>query len=92
MKKTRYTPEDFKSKFNVNHGATFGLGSSLWQSNHFRLPLKQKKGNNLYFAGSSSPPGAGVAIILFSEKITADEVMLDDGIKSSSSSIVATLL
>jgi len=43
LTETRYTPEDFKSKFNVNHGATFGLGSSLGQSNHFRLPLKKKR-------------------------------------------------
>ncbi len=84
MTEIHYTPEDFKSKFNACRGVTFCLRPTLWQSNHFRPQVKQKKVNNLYFAGSSVHPGAGVPIVLTSGKIAADEVMLDDGIKFSS--------
>lgn len=81
VSETIYTPKDFESQFNAYRGATFGLRPTLWQSNHFRPQVKQRKIDHLYFAGSSIHPGAGVPTVLTSGKIAADEVMLDDNIQ-----------
>lgn len=72
------TPLDFRDRFNAYNGACFGLQPSLLQSNHFRPQAKAKNCENLYFAGSSTHPGAGVPIVLVSGKIAADELKLDD--------------
>lgn len=78
ISETVMTPKDFEEKFNAYNGATFGLRPTLTQSNHFRPQAKAKQCDNLYFAGSSTHPGAGVPIVLLSAKITAEELMLDD--------------
>lgn len=72
------TPEDFKTRFNAHHGATFGLAPTLAQSNYFRPHNKSNSCENLYFTGSSVHPGAGVPIVLTSAKLTASELMKDD--------------
>lgn len=64
-----YTPNNFESNFNAMNGATFGLAPTLLQSNYFRPHNKFKYCENLYFAGSSVHPGAGVPIALTSAKI-----------------------
>lgn len=64
-----YTPNNFESNFNAMNGATFGLAPTLLQSNYFRPHNKFKYCENLYFAGSSVHPGAGVPIALTSGKI-----------------------
>lgn len=77
------TPIDFKEKFNAYNGACFGLRPNLLQSNHFRPQAKAKNCENLYFAGSSTHPGAGVPIVLMSAKIATEELILDDrGVKA----------
>lgn len=73
-----FTPKDFEQMFNLKHGATFGLRPTLKQSNYFRPQTKSKYVNNLYFAGSSNHPGAGVPIVLQSAKIATDDIIKDD--------------
>jgi phytoene desaturase len=72
-----YTPNTFKDNFNLNFGATFGLRPSLFQSLYFRPQATYKKIKNLYFAGSSNHPGAGVPIVLMSAKIAVNEIVRD---------------
>lgn len=72
-----FTPDDFESKFNLKHGATFGLKPTLLQSNYFRPQNKSRYVNNLYFAGSSNHPGAGVPIVLTSAKLAVNEILKD---------------
>ncbi len=72
------TPIDFKNKFNAYNGATFGIQPTLRQSNHFRPQAKAKKCENLYFAGSSTHPGAGVPIVMESGKICSEELRRDN--------------
>ena len=74
------TPKDFEGRFNAYNGATFGLAPTLFQSNYYRPHNKASHCENLYFVGSSVHPGAGVPIVLTSAKLTANEVMKDDGI------------
>ena len=63
--------------FNAFFGATFGLRPTLMQSNSFRPQPKAVRYDNLYFAGSSNHPGAGVPIVLMSAQIAAQEVLRD---------------
>ena len=72
-----FTPADFKESFNLMNGATFGLKPTLFQSNNWRPQAKARKIENLYFAGSSNHPGAGVPIVLTSAKIAAEEIQRD---------------
>ncbi|EDP69180.1 phytoene dehydrogenase [Carnobacterium sp. AT7] len=82
VSETYMTPLDFEEKFNAYNGACFGLRPNLLQSNHFRPQAKAKNCENLYFAGSSTHPGAGVPIVLLSAKIAVGELLLDDrGVK-----------
>lgn len=74
-----YSPNDFESKFNLQFGATFGLRPTLMQSNYYRPQNKFKYLNNLYSAGSSNHPGAGVPIVLNSAKLAANELHKDFG-------------
>lgn len=59
------------------NGATFGLKPTLFQSNNWRPQAKAKRIENLYFAGSSNHPGAGVPIVLTSAKIAVEEIQRD---------------
>ncbi|WP_204201139.1 phytoene desaturase family protein [Mammaliicoccus sciuri] len=72
-----YTPKDFEGDYNAKFGAAFGLMPTLAQSNYYRPPNVSRDYKNLYFAGASVHPGAGVPIVLTSAKITVD-AMLED--------------
>lgn len=72
-----FTPHDFEEKFNAYNGSTFGLAPTLLQSNYYRPHNKSSKCQNLYFAGSSVHPGAGVPIVLTSGKLAAEEIFRD---------------
>lgn len=74
---TVYTPNDFQQDYNAKFGAAFGLMPTLAQSNYYRPPNVSRDYKNLYFAGASVHPGAGVPIVLTSAKITV-EAMLED--------------
>jgi phytoene desaturase len=71
------TPATWKTNFNLNHGATFGLKPILTQSNFFRPQSKALPIKNLYFAGSSTHPGAGIPIVMLSAKIVAEVIQKD---------------
>lgn len=72
-----HTPKTFETHYNSFYGATFGLKPTLKQSNYFRPHNKHAKIDNLYFAGASVHPGAGVPIVITSGELTAKEVMRD---------------
>jgi len=73
-----FTPLDFSENFNVSFGATFGLRPTLFQSNNFRPQPKAIRYKNLYFAGSSIHPGAGVPIVLTSAELAVSEILNDE--------------
>ncbi len=77
ISETIFTPLDFESRYNAKFGTAFGLMPTLAQSNYYRPPNVSRDYKDLYFAGASTHPGAGVPIVLTSAKITA-EAMLDD--------------
>jgi phytoene desaturase len=71
------TPKDWQSQFNLQFAATFGLKPILLQSNFFRPQAKALNISGLYFAGTSTHPGAGIPIVMKSAKIVADTIIKD---------------
>jgi phytoene desaturase len=72
-----YSPKTYGYKFNLEYGSTFGLKPTLFQSVYFRPQNKFKTIENLYFAGSSNHPGAGVPIVLASAKLAVNDILKD---------------
>ncbi len=72
------TPQDLKDNFNSYGGTSFGLSTSLTQTNYFRPHLKSDSVKNLYFVGSSVHPGPGVSIVLLSSKLVVQEILKKD--------------
>ena len=77
ISETIFTPKDFEQTFNAKFGTAFGLMPTLAQSNYYRPPNVSRDYKDLYFAGASTHPGAGVPIVLTSAKITVDEIIKD---------------
>lgn len=75
---TSVTPVDFESRFNAYYGAAFGLRPTLKQSNHMRPQVSLKGVKNLYFAGASNHPGAGVPIVLTSAELAYRAIVEDE--------------
>ena len=71
------TPIRFQNELNAQFGATFGLAPTLRQSNYFRPRNVYPYAKNLYFAGSSVHPGAGVPIAITSGKLVHQEILKD---------------
>ncbi len=70
--KHRFYPEDFVSRYNVRHGATFGLAHTLMQSAFFRPPNRHRRHKNVYFVGCSTQPGEGLPPVIASSRIVCD--------------------
>lgn len=71
------TPKDFENRFNGYYGAAFGLRPTLRQSNHMRPQVTLPGMKNLYFAGASNHPGAGVPIVLTSAELAVEAIQSD---------------
>lgn len=72
-------PRDWERQFNLNHGATFGLRTTLSQSLYFRPQATLKPFKNVYFTGSSTHPGPGVPIVLQASKLAVKDILKDHG-------------
>jgi phytoene desaturase len=71
---TVLTPETFATRYNLTHGAAFGLAATLAQSGPFRPPIRSPRYSNLYHVGASSHPGGGVPIVTLSGRLVAEAV------------------
>lgn len=65
---------DFKTVYNSYKGNAYGLANTLKQTAILKPSLKNKKVENLYYAGQLTVPGPGVPPSLISGKVVADEV------------------
>jgi len=70
-----YTPESWKSVFNLSRGGTFGsLAHNILQMGFLRPANHHKKYRNLYFAGGSTQPGSGMPLSLLSAKLVTERI------------------
>jgi phytoene desaturase len=65
------TPLDWRSRFNLERGATHGLAHTLAQLAYLRPHNRHSRYRNLYFAGASTHPGTGVPTALVSGRLAA---------------------
>ncbi len=71
------SPRDFALELNSWAGSAFGLEPMLGQSLWRRLPLRDAKLRNLYFAGSGIEPGGGLAGAVASAKAVSKRIQDD---------------
>ncbi|MCQ3936109.1 MAG: phytoene desaturase [Chloroflexi bacterium] len=74
-----YQPKVWKSRFNLEKGAAFGLSHNFWQVGYLRPQNRHKKYKNLYFAGASTHPGTGLPIVLLSARLTTERILKEKG-------------
>jgi phytoene desaturase len=74
-----FTPEDWRARFNLEHGSTHGLAHSLLQMGYFRPHNRHARYGNLYFAGASTHPGTGLPTAIASGRLVAERVVEDLG-------------
>ncbi|MHA2502556.1 MAG: phytoene desaturase family protein [Candidatus Kariarchaeaceae archaeon] len=72
-----FTPADFETVLQSQHGAAFSLQPTLFQSGPFRPMNKSHKVKGLYFSGAGTQPGAGIPGTVASGIIAADLVQKD---------------
>ena len=70
-----FTPDMWKSVFNLTKGGTFGsLAHNLLQMGFLRPDNHHKKYKNLYFVGGSTQPGSGMPLSLLSAKLVSERI------------------
>jgi len=86
------TPSDWEKRYNVKHGAVFGLSHGLLQLACFRPPrqtgigaLDAQKVDGLHFVGASARPGNGVPLVMMGVAITFDNIIAEQGVSQGPS-------
>ncbi|OJD37351.1 phytoene dehydrogenase [Diplodia corticola] len=72
-------PPDWRAAFNLDRGAILGLGHSFFNVLSFRPGTRHPRARGLYFVGASTHPGTGVPICLAGSRVTAEQVLGDEG-------------
>jgi phytoene desaturase len=79
LAETTLTPESFGPRYNLSHGAAFGLAATLLQSGPFRPSIRSRRYAGLYHVGASVHPGGGVPIVTTAGRMVAEAIMQDHG-------------
>ena len=76
------TPSQWRERFNIKHGAVFGLSHGLTQLAAFRPPVRtgipqldSPEVDGLHFVGASTRPGNGVPLVLMGVKVVFEKIM-----------------
>lgn len=69
------TPVDWRDRFGLFDGSAFGAAHNLLQAGPFRSPNWSKRHSGLYYAGSSTTPGAGMPMVVLGGRMTAQRVV-----------------
>ncbi|HET6984500.1 MAG TPA: phytoene desaturase family protein [Myxococcaceae bacterium] len=70
----RFTPDDWASRFSLEHGSAFGLGHQLFQVGPFRPPNQDPTVRNLFFVGASTRPGTGLPMVMLSAELVVERM------------------
>lgn len=74
VSKTVYTPIDWQDQFNLYMGSGLGLSHSLGQIGGFRPPNHDEDFANVFYAGASTVPGAGLPMAIISSKLATQRI------------------
>ncbi|TCC89168.1 phytoene desaturase [Pedobacter frigiditerrae] len=69
--KKSYCIKDFVNDYNSYKGNAYGLANTLMQTANLKPSIKNKKLNNLFYAGQLTVPGPGVPPSIISGKVAA---------------------
>jgi phytoene desaturase (3,4-didehydrolycopene-forming) len=81
------TPQEWGTRYNITHGAVFGLAHGLTQLACFRPPTRTglpgwpetPSTQGLYFVGASTRPGNGVPLVMMGVKVVFENIMREAG-------------
>ncbi len=73
--KKSYCVNDFIADYNSYKGNAYGLANTLMQTAILKPKIRNKKINNLFYAGQLTVPGPGVPPSLISGKIAAGQLL-----------------
>lgn len=73
--KRSYCVSDFRADYSSYGGNAYGLANTLTQTAFLKPKMKNKKLDNLFYAGQLTVPGPGVPPCLISGKIAAQEAL-----------------
>jgi phytoene desaturase len=73
--KQSYCIDDFKTDYNSYKGNAYGLANTLSQTAVMKPKIRNKKLDNLFYAGQLTVPGPGVPPALISGKIAARQLL-----------------
>jgi phytoene desaturase len=68
------TPLDWRSEYNLEEGAAFGIGHGILQVGYFRPPMVSKGVKGLYFVGASTRPGTGVPLVTIGAGLVVERI------------------
>jgi phytoene desaturase len=77
------TPEDWKTEYNLEEGAGFGIGHGILQVGWFRPPMVSRTFPNVYFVGASTRPGTGVPLVTIGAKLVAERMGQELGVPAT---------
>lgn len=70
-----YTPIDWHNRFNLYRGSGLGLAHNMWQIGAFRPKNYDELYKNVFYAGASTHPGAGLPMGIISSKLAYERIM-----------------
>ncbi|HOK13873.1 MAG TPA: phytoene desaturase, partial [Candidatus Kapabacteria bacterium] len=70
-----FTPIDWQNKFNLYRGSGLGLAHNMWQIGAFRPKNFDEVFENVFYAGASTHPGAGLPMGIISSKLAFERIM-----------------
>ena len=72
--KTIYTPLEWKEQFNLHRGSGLGLSHKIMQIGAFRPRNFDEEFKNLFYAGASTIPGAGLPMAIISANLAFERI------------------
>lgn len=75
VSKRFFTPIDWQNKFNLYRGSGLGLAHNMWQIGAFRPRNYDEVFENVFYAGASTHPGAGLPMGIISSKHAFERIM-----------------
>jgi phytoene desaturase len=85
-----YTPHHWARLYNLTKGAAFGLSHNFLQVGYLRPQNRHRRYHNLYFAGGSTHPGAGLPMVLLSARLTTERILKEMGVRQPALSLSPT--
>ncbi|MBB2149140.1 phytoene desaturase family protein [Pedobacter gandavensis] len=73
--KRSYCVREFIEDYNSYKGNAYGLANTLMQTAHLKPSIKNKKLNNLFYAGQLTVPGPGVPPSIISGNVAAKQMI-----------------